>query len=80
MRRLGGPVPAGYDYVTRPQDRALVRDTVWREWLKSRGSTAAEAMPPPATTRVHGGTVEAMAESIAPLLKSRDNRPMRLRE
>jgi hypothetical protein len=79
LRKSGLPVPNGYDFVPEPDSRPPVSNGLldrWRTHLATNG-TVAGSLPSTVVVQSTGGSLE---EQLAPVLRLRDHRPMRLRE
>ncbi|MBL9174516.1 MAG: hypothetical protein JNL10_13350 [Verrucomicrobiales bacterium] len=71
--------PPGYDYVTDPEARPDAWEQVWGEWYQGlRRETPTPTFPE--AVLVKPVPASEMESLLGPLLQTRDNRPIRLRE
>jgi hypothetical protein len=69
-------LPAGYDFVVPPEQRAPAVESVWKAW-QAAGPLAGEW---PAPLALESGATGGPGPKWEALLRNRDNRPVRLRE
>ncbi len=82
-RSLGltpGLLPAGYDFVPEPGERPPVWEQVWSAWQRQLSALPAEARRLPTEVLVQPTAGPATDGPLGELLRSRNHRPMRLRE
>lgn len=80
LRHAPGLLPPGYDYVTEPSERPAAWEPVWSAWQSRLASLPAEARPLPAEVLVEPTPKPPEAGPMVEILRTRNHRPMRLRE
>ena len=69
----------GYDFVIPPNDRASAAEQVWSAWSAQVSQSQTPPSFPPAVF-VKPGPVDLMTTLFGPILDTRNDRPVRLRE